>query len=120
MPHELLKLKDTVKKTIYHPHDPIASVFSVVEEILDLAYITCTSYTQHQAINLAYVIIHSTVNLSSEICECNCMPDTKKMWVGFKQFFRTAHLELQGTTDITVQDAGTQHVNMVCNVVAGL
>ena len=42
------------------------------------------------------------------------------MWVGFKQFFRTTHSELRDKTDMTVQDEGMHHVNIVCSVVAGL
>ena len=34
MPQELLEHEYTVKNTIYHPHDPITSVFSVIEELL--------------------------------------------------------------------------------------
>ena len=38
----------------------------------------------------------------------------------FREFFRTLHCELRETTDLTVQDAGMHHLNMVHNVVAGL
>ena len=31
MPHELLEREDIVKKTIYNPHNPIATIFSAVE-----------------------------------------------------------------------------------------
>ena len=55
-----------------------------------------------------------------EIHEWNCMPTVQKTWVGFKQFFWTAHRELQETTDLTVQYFGMHHANMVRNVVAGL
>ena len=35
MPHEILNCKDIVKKTIYNLQDPIATIFSVVEELLE-------------------------------------------------------------------------------------
>ena len=38
----------------------------------------------------------------------------------FQQFFRTSHRELIETSDLTVEDAGMHHSNMVCDVVAGL
>ena len=34
MPQELLEHEYTVKNTIYHPHDPITSVFSIIEELI--------------------------------------------------------------------------------------
>ena len=45
MSHELLEHKGTVKKTNHHSHEPIASVFSIIEEILEFADIDRTSYT---------------------------------------------------------------------------
>ena len=59
-------------------------------------------------------------NFGLAIFEWNCMPKVHNMWVGFKQFFRKAHRELQETTNITVQNAVMHHANMVHNVVAVL
>ena len=42
MPHELLEREDIVKKMIYNPHKPIATVSSAVEELLKFADITGT------------------------------------------------------------------------------
>ena len=67
MPQELLEHEYTVKNKIYHPHDPITSVCSVIEELLQLSDITGTSYTQHKSMNMAYVIIHSTGKFSMSI-----------------------------------------------------
>ena len=120
MPYKILERKGMVKKTIYHTCELLASVFSVVEKILELYNITGTSCTQHQAINIAYIIINRTGNLSLEIHECNRMATMKNNWVSFKHFLRTAYHELRETTDITVQDAGMHHVNMVRGVVTGL
>ena len=48
------------------------------------------------------------------------MPAIQKTWVQFKQFFRTSHQELREMSDLTVEDAGMHHTNMVRDVVAGL
>ena len=48
MPHELLEMEDIVKKTIYNPREPIATVLSAVEELLKFANITGTLYMQLQ------------------------------------------------------------------------
>ena len=74
MPHKLLEREDIVKKTIYKPYDPIATMLSVVEELLDFADTTGTSYTQLQAVNIAYVILHSRGKFGLAICEWNCIP----------------------------------------------
>ena len=58
MPHELLELKDIVKKMIYNPRCPTANLFSAFEKLLKLSDITGTSYTQYQDVNISYVIIH--------------------------------------------------------------
>ena len=87
MPHEILEQEDIAKKTIYNPHNPIATMFSAVRGILEFADIKGTSYTQLQAVNIAYIILHRTGKSGLAICEWNCMPEVQKMWVFFKQFF---------------------------------
>ena len=42
MPHELLERKYIVKKRIYNPGDPTATVFSAVEELLEFSNINGT------------------------------------------------------------------------------
>ena len=69
IPHELLEREDIVKKTIYNPLYPIATVFSAVEELLEFSNITGTPYTQDQAVNIAYVILHTTGKFGLEIRE---------------------------------------------------
>ena len=69
MPYDLLEREDTVKKTNYNPHDPITTMLSAVKEILELSDTTRTTYTQMQAFNITYVIIHRTVNFGLSICE---------------------------------------------------
>ena len=81
MPHDLLDREDIFKKTIYNPRNPIVTVFSLVKEILKFADITGTSYTQLQAVNIAYVIIHRTGKFGLVICEWNNMPAIQKTWV---------------------------------------
>ena len=63
------------------------------------------------------MIINRAGNFGFSISEWNRMSTIQKIWVGFRQFFWTAHEELCRTTDLTVKDAGMHHANMVCNVV---
>ena len=91
MPHKLLERKYIVNKTTYHPRYLITTVLSDVEEIIEFSNITNTSYTQHQAVNIAYCIIHRTVKFGLLISKWNFMPTVQKTWVGFKQFFQKMH-----------------------------
>ena len=47
------------------------------------------------------------------------MPSINNTWVQFKQFPRTSHQELRETSNLTVEDKGMHHSNMVNDVVAG-
>ena len=120
MPHEILELEDIVNKTIYNLHNPLATVFSAVDELLEFADITRTSYTQLQAVNISYGIIHWTGKFWVAIRKWNRMPSIQKTWVQFKQFFQISHRELRETSNLTVEDAGMHYFNMVRDVVAGL
>ena len=56
MPHELSEREDAAKRTVYHPHGPIVSVYALVEEIFEFYDISVRPISQAQAINIAYVI----------------------------------------------------------------
>ena len=116
MPCDLLEQEDIVKKNIYNPRDPIATVFFTVEELLKFADITMTSYTQLQAFNIAYVILHQRGKFRLDICEWNCMPAVQKTWA---HFFCTSNKELRETSNLTVEDAGMHHANMVRDILQG-
>ena len=79
MTHELLEQEDTTKKPVYNPQNPIMTVFSSVEEIPDFADITGTSYTQSQAVNISYVILHWRIKFGLAICKRNRMPEVQNM-----------------------------------------
>ena len=120
MPHKLLEYKDIVKETTYNPQYLIVTVFSAVEELLEFSNITRTLYTQLQAVNISYVIVHKTGKFVLVIFEWNLMSKIQKTWFRFKQFYWTPNQELRETLDITVEDAVIHNGNMVRNVVTGL
>ena len=120
MLHELLERKDIVKETAYHPRESIATVFSASKELLEFSNIARNSYMQHQAVNISYTLIQRASTFGLEICECNRTLIVQKIWVGLKQVFGMAYHKLRETTDLTVQDAGMNHIKMVRDVVAGL
>ena len=80
MPHKIIERKDIVKKTTYNPQEPIATILSAVKELLEFANIAGTLYTQLQAVNISYMIVHRTDKFELAIREWNCIPATQKTW----------------------------------------
>ena len=63
------------------------TLLSVVEELIEFSEITGTLYTQYQAVNIVYNILHRTGKFGLAIFEWNLMPTVQRTWVRFKQFF---------------------------------
>ena len=120
MPHNFQEKEDKAKKTIYNPRDPIASVFSVFDDLVKLAALAATPLSSAQQANIGYVILHKPGKILHPIVEWNWKPDVDKMWAKFKTHFRRSHKELRATTNLTAQDAGMHHANMVHDVLAAL
>ena len=120
MPHKFQEKEDKAKKTIYNPRDPLASVFLVVDDLVKLAALAATPLSSAQQVNIGSVILHKTGKFPQLIVEWNRKPIVNKTWANFKTHFRTAHKDLRATTDITAQDAGMHHTNMVRDVVSAL
>ena len=104
----------------YNPRDPITSVFSVVDDLVELSALAATPLSNTQQVNIGYIILHKTGKFSHPIIEWNWKPVVDKTWATFKTHFRTAHTELRATTNLTAQDAGMHHANMVRDVVVAL
>ena len=120
MPHELHEKEDEAKKTVYNPRDPIASVFFVLDDLVKLAALSTTPISLAQQVNIRYVILHKTGKFSQPIVEWNRKSIVDKTWANFKTHFCTAHKELRANTDLTDQDTGMHHANMVRDIVAAL
>ena len=78
MIHKILGRKDIVKKMTYHSQEPIATVLFTVKEFLGFDYITGKLYTQLQAMNILYVIIHRTGKFELAVNEWNHMTKVQK------------------------------------------
>ena len=46
------------------PHDPIASVFSVVDDLVKISVLAATPLSSAQQVNIGYVILHKTGKFS--------------------------------------------------------
>ena len=80
MPHEFQEKEDEAKKTIYNPRDPIASIFSIVDDLVKLAALAATPLSSAQQVNIVYVILHKTGTFSQPIVEWNWKPVVDKTW----------------------------------------
>ena len=91
IPRKLLDCKDIIKKRIYNPRYPIATILFAVEELLEFSDISRTLYMHEQSVNIAYIIIHRTRKFGLEICEWSCMTTDQRTCIRFKQFCWTSH-----------------------------
>ena len=87
---------------------------------MELLEITGTTYTQIQVINISYAVLRRYFKFNIAIREWNRMPQASKTWIYFKSFFRAAHREIQAVADITTEESGIFHYNMVHYVLSGL
>ena len=113
MPHEFQEKEDKAKRMTYNPSDPIASVFPVVDDLVELSALAATPLSIAQQVNIGYIILHKTGKFSHSIIEWNWKPVVDKTWEKSNTHFRISHKELCATTDLTAQDAGMHHANMV-------
>ena len=120
MPHDFQEKEDEAKNTIYNPGDLIASFFLVVDDLVELAALAATPLSSAQQLYIGCVILHKTGNFLHPIVEWNRKHVVDKMWPNLKTHFCTAHKELRSTINLTAQDAGMHHANMVREVVAAL
>ena len=111
MPRELLEYYDISKSTVYHPHDPIASVFSIMEYFLGFSDPSAMPISQAQSINIAYVVLHQTGQFPLASREWNHKTLNLKTWISFKKHFCTAHQKLRDTTALLAQDLVVHHTN---------
>ena len=69
MPHKLQEKEDETKMTVYNPCDSIASVFSVVDNLVELAALEATLISLAQQVNIGYIILHKTGKYLQPIVE---------------------------------------------------
>ena len=98
----------------------VGLVFSAVKELLEFSDITVTLYAQLHSVNIAYVIIHRTASSGWQFASGIACWQYRRRGCDSNIFFRTYHQDLRETSDLTVEDAGVYHFNMVCGVVVGL
>ena len=75
----------------YNPRNPIASVFSVVDDLVELSVLAATPLSIAQQVNIGYIILHKTGKFLHSIIEWNRKPVVNKTWATFKTHFRAAH-----------------------------
>ena len=66
MPHEFQEKEDEAKRTIYNLRNPIASVFSVVGDLVELSALAATPLSNAQQVNIGYIILHKTGNFRTQ------------------------------------------------------
>jgi hypothetical protein len=112
--------KDIIEMT-YDTTPPIDIVFQKVEDLMMYCDFAQCPFTAEQSIQRAYNIINiinSTGLYKDYIKTWSRRPRADRTWENFKDHFRTAHLELQETGELTLNEAGYGTANLVNEIVS--
>jgi len=70
--------KDDVKQLKYDTHVPIDAIYDSIEDLQELAELSCDPYTSSQIVNLGFVIMNSFRMLLSDVRKWLRKPAMKK------------------------------------------
>ena len=119
-PAQLSAFEKEVIDLHYDPTTPIDIVFQKIEDLMMYGDFAQCPFTAEQAIQRAYNIVNATGLYKDYIKTWSRRPRADKTWPNFKDHFRTAHLELQETGELTLHEAGYGNANLVEDIVARL
>ena len=78
IPHKFQEKEDEAKRMTNNPRDPIATVFSVVDDLVKLSALAATPLSNAQQVNIRYIILNKNGNISHPIIEWNWKPVVDK------------------------------------------
>ena len=116
-PNQLSTFEKEVTDMHYDPVTPVDNIFNKIEDLLEFGDLANCPYSQPQAIAKGYNIINRTGKFREAIKAWNRLPQVQKTWINFKGHFRTAHLELTETGELTIEQAGYGQANLVEDIV---
>ena len=119
-PSQLAVFQKEVTEMHYDPVTPVDNIFNKIEDLLEYGELAHCPFTQLQAIALAYNIINKTGKFRETVKSWNRLTLVQQNWIGFKQHFRDAHLELQETGELTLEGAGYGQAALVEDIVTRL
>jgi hypothetical protein len=119
-PAQLSAFEKEVIDLQYDPTTPIDIMFQKIEDLMMYGDFAQCPFTAEQAIQRAYNIVNATGLYKDYIKTWSRRPRADKTWPNFKDHFRTVHLELQETGELTLHEAGYGNANLVEDIVARL
>ena len=99
-PSQTIDLEQNTKSMHYDLQTPIDIFFNQVEDLLIYMELDRSLYTQIHTKNIAYAIINKISKFHYAIKTWNCMNPMQQNWINFKTHFRTAHRELDETSEL--------------------
>eukprot|EP00957_Ditylum_brightwellii_P100782 7681882-Ditylum_brightwellii.AAC.1 len=66
--------------------EPVDTIFTKIEDFLDVAEIAHSPVSEIQKINMAYLILQKAIKLTSDLKAWNCQNQVQKTWPNFKVF----------------------------------
>ena len=88
-----LQENDAVFRTPYDINQPIETLFDRVENYGDYAAAGNTPFSLNQVIIIAFKLVYLTGLFVDNYKSWKRLPTQQKTWIGFKNFFATAHNE---------------------------
>ena len=121
-PGQLGDFESEVVSMTYDPCTPVDNVFNKVEDMMEYGELAQLDYTERQAVAKAYNILLKTGKFGESIRAWTRLPQdpSARNWINFKDHFRSAHLELTETGELTLQEVGYGQANLVEDIVSRL
>ena len=104
----------------YDPVTPVDNIFNKIENLLEYGELAHCPFSQLQTIAIAYNLINKTGKFRESVQAWNRLTLIQQNWIAFKQHFRDAHLELQETGELTLEEAGYGQAALVEDIVTRL
>ena len=111
------KLEDERTKVMQMTYDlayPPDIVYETLEDLMDMATASGVPYTQHQAVDMALIIINRTNAFAKDMRDWIDLPANQRNWVNFKQHFLDGYQAMKKLNQIPIgQTMEFQSANML-------
>jgi hypothetical protein len=105
-----IQANDERLKARYDPNQPIESLFTQVEDAMEIADAANAPYSPEQIVNVAYNLVYSTGMFADACRDWRRRTAAEKNWANFKVDFTIAHSEYRDS-QATANQAGYHSAN---------
>jgi len=118
-PTELSTLRNQVENLIIEPAEPVDTVFTEIDQLVEVSKIAGVPLTTGQITDIGFIVLNRTKLYNSALKAWNRKLTTEKTWENFKNHFREAQQELRDTDELTVDTFNrNEFANMVSETIS--